>query len=354
MTKVKTETAIVTSQATAEPTQPPGMDVFSLAHLSDLHLTTLINIKTSQLLNKRMLGYFSWRRKRRIVHRLDIVEALLEDLRITCPDHIAVTGDLTHLGLPDEFAEAGQWLTLLGPPERVTVIPGNHEAYAGSGWIRSTASWAPYVVSDDVMDHSNAADFFPSLRIRGKVALIGLCSARPSLPFFAVGSLGGKQLARLDALLQETGRQGLLRIIMIHHPPLPGITKWRKRLVDSKLFAEVVKRRGAELVLHGHTHAQTLTELRVPAGNIPIVGAPSASELNPRSGNCARYYIYRMKRSGLDWQVTMLVRGYSESVGRFVHEKEIALYIPHTGPGTANLCLGNPEQQPGGNKSDDC
>jgi len=169
-----------------------------------------------------MLGYFSWWRKRRVVHSLEIIESLLSDLRNTRPDHIAVTGDLTHLGLPHEFAEARHWLTLLGIPEQVTVVPGNHEAYAGRHWSRSCAIWAPYLKSDVQQDFSSTAVFFPSLRIRGQVALIGLCSARPSLPFLAIGSLGKKQLTELAGLLKKTGEAGLMRIILIHHPPVAG------------------------------------------------------------------------------------------------------------------------------------
>jgi 3',5'-cyclic AMP phosphodiesterase CpdA len=328
MMKVKTEPAPCAGEDAAKPRPPSDGEGFSLAHLSDLHLTSLANIKISQLLNKRLLGYFSWRHKRRIAHSSEIIESLLFDLRLTRPDHIAVTGDLTHLGLPHEFTEAMQWLALLGTPEQVTVIPGNHEAYAGRAWRKSCAMWAPYLCSDVNPDFSKTADFFPSLRIRGHVALIGLCSARPSLPFLAIGSLGKQQLARLEELLKNTGEAGLLRIILIHHPPVPGTIKWRKRLVDNQAFHDVLARHGAELVLHGHTHTSTFSGLPTPAGEIPVIGAPSASEFNPVSGRCAKYYIYRISRTGSNWEVAMSVRGYVEGLGRFVAETEKTLRIP--------------------------
>lgn len=328
MVEVKKETAPAVTEALPKTEQPPRLKSFSLAHISDLHLTTLRDIKVSQLFNKRLLGYFSWRHKRRVVHSSEIIEALLSDLRITRPDHIAVTGDLTHLGLPHEFAEARHWLNLLGIPEQVTVIPGNHEAYAGRAWRKSCAMWAPYLRSDINPDFSKTADFFPSLRIRGHVALIGLCSARPSLPFLATGSLGRIQLTRFEELLKTTGDAGLLRIILIHHPPVPGTIKWRKRLVDNQAFHDVLVRHGAELVLHGHTHASIFSGLTTPAGDIPVIGAPSASEFNPASGRCAKYYIYRISRTGSDWEVAMSVRGYVEGLGRFVAETENTLHVP--------------------------
>ena len=328
MSEVKKETSPVRPEGSKPPVPSPTPDSFSLAHLSDLHLTSLKGLAIGQLLNKRILGYLSWWRKRRRVHRLDIVEALLEDLKTTRPDHIAVTGDLTHLGLPDEFTDAGQWLARFGTPDQVTVIPGNHEAYVGQQWSTQLSAWVPYLISDDRQDSAPTGELFPSLRIRGKVALIGLCSARPSLPFLAVGSLGEKQLGILAGLLLETGKAGLLRVVLIHHPPVSGAIKWRKRLVDNSAFAEVIARFGAELVLHGHTHAETFSELQTPAGKVPVIGVPSASELNPHSERCAKYNLYLIKKNGDRWVLKMLVRGYSEESGKFDQEQATDLMLP--------------------------
>ncbi len=305
-----------------------GSKSFSLAHISDPHLTSLSNIKISQLLNKRMQGYLSWLRKRRFIHRREIVDSLLEDLHLTRPDHIAVTGDLTHLGLPMEYVEARHWLDSLGPPEQVTVIPGNHEAYWGRNWFEKCSMWEPYLQSDTHLNLSRTADFFPSLRIRGEVALIGLCTAIPSLPCLATGSLGQEQLAGLETLLQQTGNQGLLRVVLIHHPPVEGTVKWRKRLTDGRLFVDVLERCGAELVLHGHAHIPTFSNIETSAGSIPVIGAPSVSELNHRSKNYAKYNIYQLRKTAANWEMTMQIRGYSATKQCFIPEKEVALPVP--------------------------
>lgn len=327
MVDVKKETESVNVVGSLRPTETTRPESFSLAHLSDLHLTSLVNVNISQLLNKRLLGYLSWRHKRRIVHRHDIIEALIADLRTTEPHHIAVTGDLTHIGLPMEYSEVEQWLPSLGTPAQVTVIPGNHEAYSGRSWFNSLVRWAPYLESDASHKQPGTAGFFPSLRIRGRVALIGLCTARPSLPFLATGSLGKEQLSCLEGLLQKTGAEGLVRVVLIHHPPVPGIVNWRKRLTDSKMFADVIKKHGAEFILHGHAHSPAFSELPGPGGNIPVIGAPSGSELSPWTSNYAKYNIYRINRSETGWELTMTVRGYSEDLGRFVFEEERTLVL---------------------------
>ena len=93
MVNVKIEKPPLSLEGGQKGIETTGSGSFSLAHLSDPHLTSLTDIKFSQLANKRILGYLSWLRKRRFVHRREIVDSLVEDLHITRPDHIAVTGD---------------------------------------------------------------------------------------------------------------------------------------------------------------------------------------------------------------------------------------------------------------------
>ena len=332
MPEVKKETSPAGSHDTTQTAPPSTPETFTLAQISDLHLTSLDKVSIRPLLNKRMLGYLSWWRKRRFIHRREVVDALLKDLETTRPDHIAVTGDLTHLGLPCEFAEAGRWLDRLGPPGQVTLIPGNHEAYVGRSWSEQLSDWADYLESDDLRQDRQTTGFFPSLRIRGPIALLGLCSARPSLPFLAVGSLDERQLEALAELLQATGKAGLMRIILVHHPPVPETIKWRKRLDDARALTEVITRHGAELVLHGHTHAPTFTLMRTAGGDIPVIGAASASELNPHSGRCAQYNLFVIKQNGAELEVKMLVRSYRKDSGCFDHAQETSLVLPRCTP----------------------
>ena len=105
-----------------------------------------------------------------------------------------------------EFAEIAQWLAWLGPHRTSHRHSGQSRGLCGAHMVEKSLSWAPYLLSDSKQVSSRPEDFFPSLRIRGHVALIGLCTARPSLPFLAVGSLGEKQLQLLAKLLEETWR----------------------------------------------------------------------------------------------------------------------------------------------------
>ena len=51
------------------------------------------------------------------------------DMKRIDPDHICVTGDLANLGLEEEFKQGALMLNSLGPESKVSVIPGNHDAY---------------------------------------------------------------------------------------------------------------------------------------------------------------------------------------------------------------------------------
>ncbi len=267
----------------------------TFAHITDAHLTSPRGARWQDLLNKRLLSYLSWRRHRRLVHDSGVLAALTDDLKASGVDHIAVTGDLTHLGLSKECREALEWLRALADARRVSLIPGNHDRLVDAPWADTVGLWRPFMISERPEGHGDHG--FPALRIRGPVAFIGLSSAVPTAPFLATGKLGKHQREELGRLLATTGSQGLFRVVLIHHPPVPRAYKWRKRLVDSEAVSTVIREAGAELVLHGHTHRLTRNNLTSADGAaIPVVGLASASSRESPSERAARYSIWSVRR----------------------------------------------------------
>ena len=59
--------------------------MFVLAHLSDPHLAPLPQPRIGELASKRLLGYLNWRRGRGAVHRAEVLDAILSDLRAASP-----------------------------------------------------------------------------------------------------------------------------------------------------------------------------------------------------------------------------------------------------------------------------
>jgi len=298
---------------------------FTLAHLSDVHLGPLPPIGARYWNVKRLLGWLNWQRRRRHLYSRDVLDQIVADIAEQAPDHIAVTGDLANLGLPAEHELALAWLGTLGDPERVTVIPGNHDIYSRIGADHGTARWHPHMsantaASDYAIAESMSGDaVFPFVRRFGRLAIIALNSAVPTLPLYAIGRIGKAQLDRLARILDRLGAEGLTRVVLIHHPPLPGLAKARHDLRDADALAEVLGRHGAELVLHGHEHISSEHWHPASSGHIPIIGVPSASLSRPYNNEPpARYHLYRLaldtKRPGIE----LIARGLAEPGGPIV------------------------------------
>ncbi len=256
--------------------------MFRLAHLSDAHIGPLPRPKWRELVGKRATGYINWRRGRHRVHDMDALTALVADLRAHSPDHVAMTGDICNIGLPAEFPLAAQWLSTLGAPSDVSLAPGNHDIYMRSSIEHMARELSPWTRGDD------GGEKFPYLRRRDGVAIIGLCSGVPTLPFVAAGRLGVDQLARLEQLLKKTRDD--IRIVLIHHPPVDGGGGIRN-LGDHRALAEILARQGAELVLHGHSHVMSRKSLPGPDGPIPVLGICSASSIGRNPRRRAAYYL---------------------------------------------------------------
>ncbi len=304
-------------------------DTFTLAHLSDPHLAYPHASRFSDFLNKRFFGYLKWRLKRRSEHHNDVLAGMIQDVRDSQPDHVVITGDLTHLGLPAEYTRAKKMLERLGSASQVTIIPGNHDAYVDGALDCRLPEWADYMVSDGMTIGGSADaavdDIFPSLRVRAGVALIGVTTAQPCSTFLAVGCIGNDQLQRLEKILIDTGQKGLFRIVLIHHPPKSGVVSWRKRLTDAEAFQKIIHVCGSELILHGHSHHQSQTYLKTSDGRIPVIGVPSASAAGKHHRRRARYHLYHLSPRIDGWEIRVCVRGYVKEAQRFDTEDEYRL-----------------------------
>jgi 3',5'-cyclic AMP phosphodiesterase CpdA len=291
----------------------------TIAHLSDVHLGPIAGFAPRYWDLKRALGYANWLKNRRGAYQRAALDRIVADLQAQAPHHIAVTGDLVNIGLPQEHINALTWLESVGSPERVSVIPGNHDIYAWLGADPGSARWDRYMVSDaeGAMHAGSSRETFPYVRMLGRVALIGVNSAVPTPPFVASGRLGAEQLARLGAILERLDGAQIFRLVLIHHPPLPGQAKRYRDLEDAAELQAVLSRHGAELVIHGHNHHSTLAWCTTAAGKVPVVGVPSASLGRPHKREpLARYNLYRI--AGPPWTVELVGRGLQQEGGAVV------------------------------------
>jgi 3',5'-cyclic AMP phosphodiesterase CpdA len=274
--------------------------MFRLAHISDVHLGPLPHFRKRDLMSKRITGYLNWRRNRAKSLGNAVLGAVIDNLHNAKPDHIAMTGDLVNLSLDAELPAARLWMEALGEPKNVSYVPGNHDAYVIGALQKTTQNLADFI--------GDAAEpAFPSLRIRNDIALIGVNSARATPMFVAAGHVSDRQMQALKTILEDTGKQGLCRVVMIHHPPVRGAASRSKRLYGIRKFQRVVKEAGAELVLHGHTHLQTLNWIPGPGKTrVPVVSVSAAGQKPGGKRPAAGWNEFKIDRISTGFSIEMI------------------------------------------------
>ena len=281
---------------------------FTIAHITDPHLSPAPPPLGADFRLKRFMGYVNWKRGRESLNDMALLARIVADLKAQRPDHVAVTGDLVNIAMPAEFRRAAAWMETLGDPRDVSFVPGNHDAYVPAAMPMLKATFARWTTDD------SGRSGFPYLRVRGEVAIIGLTSGLPTGPLMATGKLGRAQLDAFAALLQETGARDLARVVLIHHPPMTKGAPPLRGLTDAAAFERMIAAHGCEAILHGHTHRQHVRSLPSPAsktvgGRPPVLGAPSAAAATHDPRYRAAYHLVRIAREGERWRVTARARG---------------------------------------------
>ncbi len=136
-----------------DPGEPPTiLSDREIAHLSDLHLLSLEGAVPFRLFNKRITGYLNLRFHRKSVHKAFAVKAAARAIRQLGVDQVVITGDVSNLALENEFELVRTFLAEdLGlPADRVSLVPGNHDAYTGGAHRsrRFARAFAAYLYSD--------------------------------------------------------------------------------------------------------------------------------------------------------------------------------------------------------------
>ena len=190
--------------------------MFRIAHISDLHIPPFPRVPLRQLAGKRLIGLFSWHHKWKYEHRRTVLDALLVHLQEIKPDHICVTGDITFTTLPAEVDQAADWFSRLGDAQRISLIPGNHDAYVTGALDYALEKWSRWMQDDE------GQTGFPYLHRRGPVDIVGLSSAVVTLPAISLGRIGQEQLERTEALLTRIKADRRPCVLLFHHPPQEG------------------------------------------------------------------------------------------------------------------------------------
>ena len=177
------------------PHLPTGLDGFTIAHLSDLHLD--------------------------LVHGEEWLTSIVEKTNALKPDLIAITGDLAE-GSVAQFGKETEPLRRLAAPEGVFFVTGNHEYYHDlEGWLQ-------------------LLDDFGIRVLRNERVAIG--EGNGGFDLAGVDDHEGNRIAPghgpdLEKALK--GREPKRALVLLAHQPR---------------IMEEASRQGVSLVLSGHTH----------------------------------------------------------------------------------------------------
>lgn len=191
-----------------------------------------------------------------VYFRPGLAKSMLAEVNALAPDIVVVTGDLTDMGLHDEYVQARGLLDQI-ECDRVLVVPGNHDA-------RNVG---------EVHFETLFGTRGPEIRLGG-VHLLGIDSSEPDLDSGRVGREKYRQLEELFADPDE------FKIVAIHHHlvPVPGTGRERNIVADAGDLLRVLTESGVDLVLCGHKHVPNVWRVE----DLFIVNAGTACSVRVR------------------------------------------------------------------------
>ncbi len=212
------------------------MNVVRLVHLSDLHFGAKVDLD-----------------------QIVALERLIPGLQ---PHAIVLSGDLTQRARHGEFQRALAFAEQLRRTAPVLAVAGNHD----TTWWRS-----PFGVLGDGAKHAKYRRYFgdprSALTIPGAV-LVGALSSH-GLAFGSMtwnlrdltvkGHLPGAEVDRAAARFREAG--DALRVVVLHHNVRRGQLSQRMGLARWKQAQRRLAACGADLVLCGHDHQESVGQL---------------------------------------------------------------------------------------------
>ena len=227
--------------------------MFRIGHLSDLHLLEDAHHERGAL-GRFRLKFLSFGRPLDAAERRGRFRKALAAAAAARLDHLVITGDLTEDGTRPQFEVAAALLHESGiPPERVTLLPGNHDAYhEQNGWERALegplAPWARTSLTGRALD------------LNDDVLLLPLSTRIKQHYVRSAGAVHASELEAAFRLAGDDASRGRTLVIAQHHPAtrhlLPVVTWW-DGLLNHRRTTSLVQRHAHVHVMHGHTHKRS-------------------------------------------------------------------------------------------------
>jgi len=221
----------------------------TIAQLTDLHL--LEDSYAGRPLGPRArLSYLSFGRRLDPDKRRTRVADALQQVRERGVDHLLITGDLTEDGHLEQFEVLAQLLADSRiPAERITLVPGNHDAYIAGGAFAEA-------MDGPLEPYAATSALGTPLRFRD-VTIVPVSTAFHQSPLRSAGAIAQDELTALAKIARSPSFAGEPLVFAQHHPPgrlVIPLVHWIDGLVEHAVLSNLFDTCPNLHVVHGHTH----------------------------------------------------------------------------------------------------
>lgn len=224
-----------------------------LAHLSDLHLLEREH-RSRRGLARQRLAFLSTGAPLDAERRIRGSIAALQHALRCGADHVLITGDLTADGEPAQFEVLAEVLCRSGiEPGRVTLVPGNHDAYSRREAFEQAL--------DGPLRAYRATSRPGSCTLLEAAAIAPISTVVEGQWFTrSCGQIRRDDVLSVRRLASRPDLRQRAIVVAQHHPPshralLPF--EWLDGVENAGAMRELVLERTRVHVLHGHLHRET-------------------------------------------------------------------------------------------------
>jgi 3',5'-cyclic AMP phosphodiesterase CpdA len=192
-------------------------------------------------------------------------------------DHVVISGDLTEMGDPTEFEHFANILEEAAmPPDSVTLVPGNHDAYTTpTAWQRALEGPLKRFAGASSGEAGKVVD-------RGALALLPIDTTFFQSMVRAGGHFTREAAAAVNARLTDPALRDKCVVLVMHHPPFQEhknrVAEWMVGLSGRMHVLDMLAHHPRLQLLHGHLH-RVIDRVVVPGMDSSkrprIFGAPA-------------------------------------------------------------------------------
>gem|GEM_PF-1675810 len=232
------------------PRAPEALCMTILAHLTDLHMLERDHRKRRGLSRTR-LQFLSTGAALDAEARLQRATRMLQLAQRGGADHILLTGDLTEDGVDSQFEMLAEALHNSGiEPERVTLLPGNHDAYVD--YRAFDRALAGPLQAFRATSHDHAKTVLPgAVIVPISTAIEGQWFTRSR------GAIRALDVARIRRIASDPISHDRAVVVAQHHPPSQHpvfAVEWFDGVDNVSSMRDLLYERSRVHVVHGHTH----------------------------------------------------------------------------------------------------